>query len=93
MNNEVRADHYEKTVYEPIKVIRAWNLNFDLGNVLKYIARRNSKGTPLLDLKKARRYLDFEIEELEKAEKAVTRVLTGTSHTVVINNIKKEIIQ
>ena len=29
--------------YEAIKVIRAWGLNFSLGNVLKYVARAGKK--------------------------------------------------
>lgn len=45
------------TTYEAIKVIEAWRLNFNLGNVLKYICR----GKNTEDLKKARWYLDREI--------------------------------
>lgn len=53
---------------EPIKVIRAWGLNFALGNAVKYIARAGKKdpGKTLEDLKKARFYLDDEISNLEK---------------------------
>jgi len=55
--------------YEVIKVIRAWELGFALGNTIKYIARagKKSKETLLEDLKKARWYLDDEIKELEKS--------------------------
>lgn len=50
--------------YEAIKVIEAWDLNFNLGNVVKYICRagKKDKNTLLGDLEKAREYLDFEIE-------------------------------
>src|SRR5262249_32453004 len=48
--------------YEAIKVIDAWELSFCLGNVVKYICRADSKGNKLEDLKKARWYLDHEIE-------------------------------
>ena len=50
--------------YEAIKVIEAWNLNFSLGNALKYICRAGKKDADTLigDLEKARQYLDFEIE-------------------------------
>lgn len=41
--------------------------NFNLGNVIKYIWRHDDKGSPLEDLKKARWYLDREIERIEKA--------------------------
>ena len=56
------------TVYETIKVIEAWGLNFRLGNAVKYISRAFSKGTPLEDLKKAAWYLNREIEKLESNE-------------------------
>lgn len=55
--------------YEAIKVIEAWDLNFNLGNTIKYIARAPHKKATLQDLKKARWYLDREIQNLEKAEK------------------------
>ena len=50
--------------YEAIKVIEAWDLNFNLGNVVKYVCRagKKDKDTLVGDLKKARQYLDFEIE-------------------------------
>ena len=58
--------HYggEDNPYEAIKVIEAWELNFNLGNVVKYICRagKKEKNTLLGDLEKARQYLDFEIE-------------------------------
>ena len=58
--------HYggEANPYEAIKVIEAWDLNFNLGNVVKYIARagKKEKNTLIGDLEKARQYLDFEIE-------------------------------
>lgn len=52
--------------YEPKDVIRDWDLNFNLGNTVKYVARAGRKDDILQDLKKARQYLDFEIEYLEK---------------------------
>lgn len=55
--------------YEAIKVIEAWELDFCLGNTVKYICRAGRKiQTPkseLEDLKKARWYLDRRIEQLE----------------------------
>lgn len=53
--------------YEARKVIFAWRLGFNLGNVVKYVCRAGKKdpATMIEDLKKARQYLDFEIEELE----------------------------
>jgi len=55
------------SLYEPIKVIQAWGLNFALGNVLKYIYRDGKKDSDILeDLQKARKYIDFEIEHRER---------------------------
>lgn len=42
------------------------HLPFSLGSVVKYIWRRLHKGNTLEDLRKARQYLDFEIEKLER---------------------------
>ena len=52
----------------PISVIQAWKLDFCLGNVIKYLARAGKKpGEPAIkDLKKARDYLGFAINNLEK---------------------------
>lgn len=61
-------NHYcEGRKFEPKDVIRDWDLNFNLGNAVKYISRngRKSGESSLKDLKKARQYLDFEIEALE----------------------------
>ncbi len=63
-------DHYggKDNPYEAIKVIEDWDLNFNLGNTVKYISRVGKKLNSLEDLKKARWYLDREINELEKYE-------------------------
>lgn len=55
--------------YEVIKVIRAWNMGFSLGNAIKYIARAGKKDPDktIEDLRKARWYLDEEIAHLESA--------------------------
>lgn len=42
-------------------------MNFNLGNAVKYIWRHDNKDNPLQDLKKARWYLDREIQRIEKA--------------------------
>ena len=61
--------HYggEGNVYEAIKVIEAWDLDFHLGNTVKYISRAGKKGSDkeLQDLKKALWYLQRKIENLE----------------------------
>lgn len=58
--------HYTQGKYEPIDVIKDWKLDFDLGNVVKYIARCEHKGNKLQDLKKAKEYLEHEIKSIEE---------------------------
>jgi hypothetical protein len=60
--------HYggEDNPYEAIKVIEAWNLDFALGNVVKYINRAGKKGSKMEDLKKAQWYMNRAIEQAEK---------------------------
>lgn len=70
-NNSINhPQHYggETNIYEAIKVIEAWHLDFCLGNVLKYICRAGEKSasTEITDLKKASWYLNRRIEQLEK---------------------------
>jgi hypothetical protein len=63
--------HYggKNNVYEAIKVINAWGLNFNLGNTVKYISRAGIKdpGKLIEDLEKAKFYLEYEIDRLKKA--------------------------
>ena len=56
--NEIdKPPHYTRGEIEPIDVIEDWKLDYHLGNVLKYIARAEHKGSPISDLRKARWYL------------------------------------
>lgn len=61
-------DHYDMAdkTYEPYKVITAWEANFNIGNAIKYLARYKKKWNPIEDLQKAKQYIDFEIEHLNK---------------------------
>jgi hypothetical protein len=55
-------DHYQSgSGIEVIDVIEAFNLGFNLGNVVKYILRAGHKGDRREDLKKAMWYLSREI--------------------------------
>jgi hypothetical protein len=61
--------HYNMGKYEVIDVINDWVLNFNLGNVVKYIARAGikSQDTQIEDLLKAKFYLEYEIKRLQEA--------------------------
>ena len=59
--------HYQGTI-QPIDLINAQNLNFNLGNVVKYVCRAGKKqGENILsDLEKAQNYINYEIERVTK---------------------------
>lgn len=65
-------DHYggASNPYEAIKVIEHWNLDFHLGNTVKYISRAGKKdpSKEVEDLKKAMFYLDRKIKNLENGK-------------------------
>lgn len=64
-----RPLHYvDGRKYEPKDVIRDWNLNFNLGSAVKYISRAGRKDDIIQDLKKAKQFIDFEIEALEEEQ-------------------------
>jgi len=76
-NNIKHPSYYggKDNPYEVIKVIEAWDLNFHLGNVIKYISRAGKKDPKetLTDLKKAQWYLarfieDYEIAKIKKLD-------------------------
>lgn len=60
--------HYTTGGVETLDFIEAKDLNYRLGNVVKYVVRAGKKHTdPVEDLKKARFYLDREINIRERA--------------------------
>jgi hypothetical protein len=61
--------HYENNKgYDVIDFIKDYNLNFNRGNVIKYLARAGKKDNELQDLRKALDYLQREIEHYEKLQ-------------------------
>ncbi len=64
--DQVTPDYYKGDTV--LTFIETFNLNFSLGSVIKYVARAGHKDDRLIDLKKARTYLDREImrEEIER---------------------------
>lgn len=69
MNNQNTPKHYQGTI-QPIDIINAQNLNFNLGNVVKYVCRAGKKQgeNVLSDLDKAKNYINYEIERIKKNE-------------------------
>lgn len=64
-----RQDHYNRFKIQPIQAIECWDLSFNLGQVVKYVARAGIKSESLrTDLRKALFYLKRELELLECRE-------------------------
>ena len=61
--------HYQGAI-QPIDLINAQDLNFNLGNVVKYVCRAGKKQgeNVLSDLEKAQNYINYEIERIKKNE-------------------------
>ena len=66
-NTPIDPSHYNQWKIEPIEFIMANDLGFCEGNIIKYIMRWQMKNG-VTDLKKARQYIDFIIEQEEKEE-------------------------
>lgn len=62
--NVIMPNHYCRFTIEPVTFIMKNKLEFWQGNVIKYVMRYDAKNG-LEDLKKARRYLDMQIELME----------------------------
>jgi Protein of unknwon function (DUF3310) len=59
--------HYKSGGIETIDFIEAKDLNYRLGNVIKYVSRAGKKGDPIQDLEKAAWYLQREITARKNA--------------------------
>lgn len=61
--------HYKVGGIETIDFIEAKKLNYNIGNVVKYLTRADHKGNRLQDLRKAQWYLEREIWNAEDNKK------------------------
>lgn len=76
--------HYTRGGVETIDAIEAWQLNYRLGNVVKYVSRAGHKGDAIEDLEKAAWYLAREIEKRKAGiETDIRRALAGRRITSV----------
>lgn len=57
--------HYLGKEFEAIYIIEAYELNFSLGNAVKYILRADKKANKKQDLEKALWYLKHELNKFE----------------------------
>ena len=68
-SNVDHPSHYMKdSGFEVIDVIKAWKLDFELGNAIKYIGRAGKKNPERVveDLEKAAWYINHKINTLKK---------------------------
>jgi len=62
--------HYDNGKdYDVIDIIKDYQLNFNKGNIIKYICRAGKKDNEIKDLEKALDYLKREIEYLRSEQK------------------------
>lgn len=64
-DNVVNPAHYTTTKISALEVVNDWELDFYLGNALKYMKRYKLKGNPIQDLEKAVQYLNLKIQLLK----------------------------
>jgi hypothetical protein len=67
-DNVNHPPHYKAGGIETIDFIEAKSLNYNLGNVIKYITRADLKGNKLEDLQKAQWYLNREVQTMRKSK-------------------------
>jgi len=65
LNDQVGGDHYKNMKPQPMEFILGNDLHYTEGRVIEYMARWRVKGG-VLDLQKARHYLDILIEHENK---------------------------
>ena len=68
-DDPINPSYYNNTKITPFDVINDWNLDFYLGNAIKYIKRAGKKegNSRIQDLNKIKKYVEEEIRiELEK---------------------------
>ena len=65
-------EHYQNGKdYDLIDVIKHYNINFNLGNVIKYVCRAGKKENEIQDLQKAIDYLERELYYLENDDHSI----------------------
>lgn len=65
LNKQEGGKHYKHYVIQPVEFIKANNIPFIEGNIIKYVCRWKSKNG-LEDLLKARHYIDLLISYEER---------------------------
>jgi hypothetical protein len=66
---KIENKHYKTNSIDVIDFCKFYDLNFNEGNVIKYVARARKKGSHIQDLYKAIDYLQRELKFLENGKK------------------------
>lgn len=69
LDSQIKPSHYKTDSIDVIDICKILELNFNRGNVLKYISRAGKKQNELEDLNKALEYLKREISYIETKNK------------------------
>jgi len=77
------AHYVSKSGMEAIEIIEAFDLNFNLGNVVKYVLRAGKKECKRTDLEKAKWYLEREMakackEDIKEEVDAILKHIFGS---------------
>ncbi len=64
----IKPSYYNKVSMSVSDIVDEYELNFNKGNIIKYVLRsgKKSKDTEIQDLEKAIRYCEIEIERINK---------------------------
>lgn len=91
MNAVEHPSHYNMGNIEVIDAIDDWQLNFSLGNAVKYIARAGHKDAnkKIEDLEKAIWYIKHEIEILKKPTEVSYEDVCSGIHTPTISELSE----
>ena len=63
-----KPNYYQSTSIDVIDLCKLYDINFNKGNVIKYVCRAGKKDNEIQDLKKAVEYLQREIEHLKNQQ-------------------------
>ena len=63
-----KPNYYQSTSIDVVDLCKLYDINFNKGNVIKYVCRAGKKDNEIQDLKKAVEYLQREIEHLKNQQ-------------------------
>ena len=61
-----KPQHYQTSGIDVIDICKLYDLNFNRGNIMKYVCRAGKKDDEIQDLEKALDYLNRELKHLKE---------------------------